>query len=66
MFADKIAVRDYVAEIVGPEFLTKIYGVFNSAHDLDLSKAPINFVLKPNHVSGAALIVSDYVPESDN
>jgi hypothetical protein len=66
MFADKIAVRDYVAEIVGPEFLTRIYEVFNSAHDLDLSKAPINFVLKPNHVSGAALIVSDYVPESAN
>jgi hypothetical protein len=63
-FADKIAVRDYVAESIGPEFLTKIYGVFHHAHTVNLSGIPRNFVLKPNHVSGAALVVADFFSKS--
>ena len=64
-FADKILVRDYVAETIGPEFLTRVYGVFLNAADLTLSHAPKNFVLKPNHVSGAALVVADFFQKNN-
>jgi hypothetical protein len=64
LLADKIAVREYVAERIGVEFLTKIYGVYHLVSEISLSAAPRNFVLKPNHASGAALIVADFVPKS--
>jgi hypothetical protein len=64
LFADKIAVRDYVADKIGTEFLTDVYSVFHSSSDLSFKNAPRNFVLKPNHVSGAALVVADFVSKS--
>ena len=47
--ADKYAVRKYVADRVGPELLKKLYGVYEKAEDVDLSRLPDAFVLKVNH-----------------
>jgi hypothetical protein len=63
LVADKLAVRDYVAKKVGEQYLTKLYKVYGQNLDFDFSKLPRSFVLKPNHGSGAALIVADFVPE---
>lgn len=62
VYADKLAVRDYVAQKIGSRYLTKIYGSFHNAAEIDLTALPRNFVLKPNHGSGAALIVGDFIP----
>ena len=62
LVADKLAVRGYVSEKVGEKYLTQLYRVFGQNLDYDFSELPRNFVLKPNHCSGAALIVADFVP----
>src|SRR5438128_89455 len=47
-FADKLAVRDYVTERIGPEVLTRIYAVADDPDELDFDALPREFVLKPN------------------
>lgn len=57
--ADKYLVRDYVKERIGEEYLTKLYGVWDKAEDIDFNKLPKQFVLKTNHGCGTVLIVPD-------
>ena len=67
-FADKVVVRDYVANVVGQKYLTNVYAILNKA-DLDLFDPrflPRNFVIKVNHGSGGIIIVSDREDESMN
>ncbi len=52
LFADKLAVRDYVRECGFPDILTELYGVFRNAADIDINGLPERFVLKANHGSG--------------
>lgn len=61
-FADKAAVRAYVAERIGPEVLPQIYALVDDANDLQSVALPDSFVLKPTHGSGAAIIVSPHAP----
>jgi hypothetical protein len=65
VYADKLAVRDYVSRKIGARYLTTLFGNFGQSEQIDLSELPRNFVLKPNHSSGAALIVGDFLPEKD-
>jgi hypothetical protein len=58
-FADKVAVREYVAEKVGPHILTQLVGVFNRLESVNREQLPRNFVLKANHGSGASVICWD-------
>ena len=53
---DKIAVKDYVAGMLGEEFVTPTLGVWSDAADIDFDSLPDKFVLKTNHGSGDALI----------
>lgn len=57
--ADKVAVRDIVAQTIGKEYLVPIYGVFNSVEEIDISKLPNSFVLKPSHSSGRVIVCTD-------
>jgi hypothetical protein len=57
--ADKVAVRDIVAEKIGKEYLTPIYGVWDSVDDININGLPNEFVLKPNHSSGRVIICKD-------
>ncbi len=59
IFADKIAVRDFVRERVGPDVLTKIYWVGLDLNEARHAPLPERFVVKPNHCSGAVLLVDD-------
>ena len=56
---DKYKVKDYVASIIGDEYLIPTLGVYNSYDEIDFSKLPERFVLKPNHTSGNVYICSD-------
>ena len=63
-FADKVAVRDYVAGKVGPEVLTELYAVVPDPELLDPAGLPREFVVKPNHASSLVWIVADWGPET--
>lgn len=51
--ADKYKVRDYIKEKGYDSILTKLYGVWDDANDIDFEKLPEEFVLKCNHDSGS-------------
>lgn len=53
---DKYTVRDYVKDKVGEEYLTEIYGVYNSVNDINFDKLPEKFVLKVTQSNGYNLI----------
>lgn len=57
--ADKIAVRDYVREKIGEEFLIPVIAVYQKIEDIDFAALPDQFVLKCNHDSGSALLCPD-------
>ena len=57
--ADKVAVRSYVAEKIGEEYLTPVYGTYNSVNEIDLDTLPKEFVLKSNHASGHVILCRD-------
>jgi teichuronopeptide biosynthesis TupA-like protein len=46
--SDKYSVRSHVAERVGPEILSELYGVWDRASDIDFETLPDAFVLKVN------------------
>lgn len=56
---DKYKVKDYVASIIGDEYIIPTIGVYNSYDEIDFSKLPKKFVLKPNHTSGDVYICND-------
>lgn len=49
VFADKVAVREYVARVVGPRYLTTLYGVLEDPVKLRALDLPEAFVVKANH-----------------
>lgn len=57
--ADKYAVRDWVKEKIGEQYLLPLLGVWDRFEDIDFDKLPQKFVLKCNHGSGYNIIVRD-------
>jgi len=56
--ADKYAVREWVAEKIGSEYLVPLLGVWDKFDDIDFDALPDKFVLKANHGSGWNSIVT--------
>ena len=56
---DKYAVREYVKEKIGEEYLVPLYGVYDSFDEIDFDKLPEQFVLKCTHDSGSVVICKD-------
>lgn len=56
---DKYAVRTYVEDKIGSQFLNEIYGVYDNADEVDFDKLPNQFVIKGIHASSFNLIVTD-------
>ncbi len=54
--ADKYAVRDFVQQKVGAEYLNELIGVYRHPAEIDWSALPQRFVLKANHGSRSNLI----------
>lgn len=57
-FADKVAVRDHVAALAGPDLLPRLLHVIDDPRDLARAALPPAYVLKPTHGSGVAVVVS--------
>lgn len=56
---DKYLVKDYVASIIGEEYIIPTLGVWENAEDIEFDKLPNKFVLKWNHDSGSVVICKD-------
>lgn len=56
---DKAAVKDYVAEQIGREYLIPTLGVWEHFDDIDFDTLPNQFVLKCTHDSGGLVICRD-------
>ena len=56
---DKYAVKEFVAGIIGEEFIIPTLGVWNNPDDIDFDLLPNKFVLKWNHDSGSVVICRD-------
>ncbi|MDF2823732.1 MAG: hypothetical protein K0R68_1140 [Mycobacterium sp.] len=61
-FADKAAVRDYVADLIGPQYLPQAYAVVDNPDELIDLSLPQAYVVKPTHGSGTAIVVSAAAP----
>ena len=59
MMVDKYEVRKFVTQKIGEEYLIPLLGVYDSFDEIDFSKLPDQFVLKPNHTSGNVFICKD-------
>lgn len=57
MMADKYAVRKYISEKLGEEYLIPLLGVWDNPDDIDFDKLPDKFVLKCNHNSGLGMCI---------
>jgi len=54
---DKFAVRAFVEEKIGSQFLNTFYGVFDDVNEIKFDELPEKFVIKATHTSGHNLIV---------
>ena len=58
-FADKAAVREYAATVVGQRYLPRSYAIVDDPAALRDLALPDAYVVKPTHGSGTAIVVSD-------
>lgn len=56
---DKIKVREYIENALGPGHLFPILGKWKTFDDIDFDTLPNEFVLKCNHDSGSVRIIKD-------
>lgn len=56
---DKIRVKDWVAEKIGPEYIIPTLAVWDKAEDIDINSLPNQFVMKCNHDSGSVIVCRD-------
>ena len=56
---DKYAVKDYVSNLIGEEYIIPTIGVWDRFEDIDFEKLPNQFVLKCTHDSGGIIIVDN-------
>ena len=57
--SDKFAVREYIKNAIGEDYLIPLLGKWDSFSDIDFDRLPQKFVLKSNTGSGRIIIVSD-------
>ena len=57
--ADKYAVKQFVANIIGDEYVVPCLGVWQSVDEIDFDVLPNQFVLKCTHDSGGNVICKD-------
>lgn len=53
---DKLAVRDYVDNIIGKKYLNKLIRVYDNVNEINFDELPEKFVLRLNHGSGWNII----------
>ncbi len=60
-YVDKYAVREYIKNVVGEQYLVPLIGVYDSVDEIDFSMLPNEFVLKCTHDSGSVVICTDKI-----
>lgn len=58
-YVNKIEVRKYIEEKGYGSILTKLYGTYENANEINFDELPDQFVLKTNHDSGNVFICTD-------
>lgn len=58
-YVDKFAVRDFIKQTIGEEYLIPMLGVWDTADDVDFDGLPNQFVLKCNHNSGMGMCICE-------
>jgi hypothetical protein len=56
---DKYAVKKWVSDKIGKQYVIPTIGVWEKAEDIDFNKLPNQFVLKTTHDSGSVIICKD-------
>lgn len=56
---DKAAAKQYVAAIIGEEYIIPTLGLYDSFEEIDFDKLPEQFVLKTTHDSKSVVICTD-------
>lgn len=56
---DKYSAKQYVADIIGEEYIIPTLGVWNSFEEIDFVSLPNQFVLKTTHDSGGLVVCKD-------
>lgn len=56
---DKYATKEYVANLIGNEYIVPLLGVWNTPDEIDFESLPQQFVLKTTHDSGTVIICRD-------
>ena len=59
IMVDKYRAKEYVASIIGDEYIIPTLGVWKSFDEIDFDALPNQFVLKCNHGSGDVVICKD-------
>ena len=59
ILVDKYAVKEYVANKIGKEYIIPTLGIYNSVKEIDFDKLPNQFVLKATHDSNSTIICKD-------
>ncbi|OOZ39768.1 hypothetical protein BOW53_10360 [Solemya pervernicosa gill symbiont] len=49
IFTDKFAVRDYVREQIGSDYLIPLIGIYDHVNEIDLDALPDSFMIKTTH-----------------
>ena len=60
-YVDKYAVRDFIKQTIGEEYLIPMLGVWNRAEDIDFDCLPEQFVLKCNHGCAYNIVVQNKI-----
>lgn len=56
-WVDKYAVKKYIGDTIGAEYVIPLLGVWNKPEDINFEELPNQFVLKCNHTSGVGLVI---------
>ena len=56
---DKIAVKEYVSNMIGEQYIIPTLGVWENFEDIPFEELPDQFVLKCNHDSGGLVVCKD-------
>lgn len=56
-YSDKYAVRKWIKDQIGTEYLIPLLGTWQHAEEIDFSILPESFVLKTNHASSDVIVV---------
>ncbi len=59
LLTDKFAVRDWVSDRIGEQYLVPLVGVWDLPEQIDFDRLPKKFVLKTNNGSGTNIIVKN-------